>query len=56
MKQGVVAAFHNQAHILSCQYEFNPRTTIGAGMADYEGNERLWSLLRSLVGRTRNVT
>ncbi|XP_029548384.1 uncharacterized protein LOC115183262 [Salmo trutta] len=42
----VVPGFHADGHDLPCQMKFNTRYVEGAGLADGEQMERLWSYLR----------
>jgi len=47
------SAMHAYAHQWSCQLVYNPRMSCGLGLTDGEGGERIWSLLRKLIGVTR---
>ncbi|KAJ8515558.1 hypothetical protein ONZ45_g7029 [Pleurotus djamor] len=53
--QFATSAMHAYGHQWTCQLEYNPRMKVGLGLTDGEGVERLWSLLRKLIGITRNA-
>lgn len=48
-----LGVFHCYAHDIQCQVAFNPRTITGAGMADGEDPERLWSKSRHVIAALR---
>ena len=41
---------HSYAHQWACQLVYNPRLQEGFGLTDGEGDERIWSRLRKLIG------
>jgi len=45
----LVGIFHTYAHVIECQVLFSPRTIEGAGIADGEGTERVWSKTRHQI-------
>ena len=40
---------------MSCQLQYNPRSVKYVGWQDYEGNERFWAWIDSLVPITMQV-
>jgi hypothetical protein len=48
-----VSLFHAFGHRIQCQVVYNPRYRTGFGLANGEGNERIWSLCRDLIGPER---
>jgi hypothetical protein len=48
-----VALFHAFGHRIQCQVVYNPRYRTGFGLANGEGNERVWSLSRDLIASER---
>lgn len=48
-----VALFHAFGHRIQCQVVYNPRYRTGFGLANGEGNERIWSLCRDLIPSQR---
>ena len=46
----VLTAMHSYRHQWSCQIVFGPRFSIGLGLTDGEGVERVWALLIGLIG------
>lgn len=44
-----VSIFHCFGHELPCQVLYSPRRLAGAGLADGEGNERVWSKSRYCI-------
>ncbi|KAJ8094200.1 hypothetical protein PM082_023409 [Marasmius tenuissimus] len=51
--QFATAVLHAYGHQWVCQLYYNPRLKKGLGLSDGEGNERLWSNLRKLIGLER---
>ncbi|KAJ8076923.1 hypothetical protein AAF712_011238 [Marasmius tenuissimus] len=51
--QFATAVLHAYGHQWTCQIYYNPRMKKGLGLTDGEGNERLWSNLRKLIGLER---
>ncbi|KAF8835150.1 hypothetical protein BDN67DRAFT_871741, partial [Paxillus ammoniavirescens] len=45
---------HAYGHEWACQLVFNPCLTVGLGLSDGEGTERLWSRLIKLIGIERS--
>ncbi|OAX31011.1 hypothetical protein K503DRAFT_794987 [Rhizopogon vinicolor AM-OR11-026] len=45
---------HAYGHEWACQLEHNPRMSIGLGLSDGEGTERLWSWFVRLIGVERS--
>jgi hypothetical protein len=50
------SVFHTYVHNWVCQLDYHPRLTIGWGLSDGEGLERLWSYLSPLVSPLRYAT
>jgi hypothetical protein len=48
-----LALFHAFGHRMQCQVVYNPRYRTGFGLINGEGNERVWSLCRDLIGSER---
>lgn len=46
---------HAYGHQWSCQIVYGPRLSIGLGLTDGEGVERVWSCLCALVGLERRT-
>ena len=55
IKACVVPSFHSAAHKMSCQLKYNPRSVKFSGWQDYEGNERFWAIIDSLIKQTLHV-
>ena len=51
----VCGVFDSYAHHRACQLRYNPRFVPGAGLEDFEGNERLFSETNRLGGSTRQA-
>ncbi|KAG1869102.1 hypothetical protein C8R48DRAFT_597758 [Suillus tomentosus] len=47
-------AMHAYGHEWACQLAYNPRMTVGLGLSDGEGTERLWSRFVRLIGIQRS--
>jgi hypothetical protein len=47
-------AMHAYGHDWACQSVYNPRLSIGLGLADREGTKHLWSRLIKLIGIERS--
>ncbi|KAH7905408.1 hypothetical protein BJ138DRAFT_1230003, partial [Hygrophoropsis aurantiaca] len=47
-------AMHAYGHEWSCQLVYNPRMSVGLGLSDGEGVERLWSRYTRLIGVERS--
>ncbi|KAJ7608101.1 hypothetical protein DFH06DRAFT_1066262, partial [Mycena polygramma] len=47
------SVMHSYGHQWRCQIIYNPRIRPGIGLTDGEGVERIWSLLRFLISKTR---
>ncbi|KAH7905205.1 hypothetical protein BJ138DRAFT_975864, partial [Hygrophoropsis aurantiaca] len=47
-------AMHAYGHDWACQLAYNPRMSIGLGLSDGEGVERLWSRIRKLITLERS--
>src|SRR5687768_5713354 len=47
------SVLHAYGHQWACQLHFNPRLRHGLGLTDGEGVERLWSMLRRIIGPER---
>lgn len=45
---------HAYGHEWACQLVFNPRLSVGLGLSDGEGTERLWSRMIKLIGIERS--
>ena len=52
----VCGVFHAHAHNRRCQLDYNPRYVAGAGLEDFEGNERLYSITNRLAHFTRSMS
>ena len=50
----VVGSFHGHAHGRLCQLKFHPLFVEGAGLEDFEGNERTFSEANEMAGSTRH--
>ncbi|KAH0832248.1 hypothetical protein J3R83DRAFT_13222, partial [Lanmaoa asiatica] len=50
----VTTAMHAYGHEWACQLVFNPRLSVGLGLSDGEGTERLWSRMIKLIGIERS--
>ncbi|KAJ7820887.1 hypothetical protein B0H13DRAFT_1921094 [Mycena leptocephala] len=50
----IINHMHSYRHRWLCQLVFGPRFALGAGIADHEDVERIWSRTRKLVPITRN--
>ncbi|XP_062616844.1 uncharacterized protein LOC134278551, partial [Saccostrea cucullata] len=51
-----VPVFHSYGHTASCQMIMSPRQTLGNGLTDGEGIERLWSYLGHFSCITKEMT
>ncbi|XP_070191787.1 uncharacterized protein [Littorina saxatilis] len=51
-----VPAFHRFAHNMACQLSFGQRCTVGAGLHDGEGMERVWAYLRGFASVSKQMT
>ncbi|VDI77370.1 Hypothetical predicted protein, partial [Mytilus galloprovincialis] len=51
-----IPIFQCFGHKFSCQVIFNPRKTLGIGLTDGEGMERLWSYLGKFSSITKEMT
>ncbi|KIJ58397.1 hypothetical protein HYDPIDRAFT_34233 [Hydnomerulius pinastri MD-312] len=49
----VTTAMHAYGHEWACQLIYNPRLSVGLGLSDGEGTERLWSRFIKLIGIER---
>lgn len=49
-------AFHGHAHSRTCQLEWHPMFTVGAGLEDFEGCERVFSESNRIASVTRHAT
>ncbi|KAG6371481.1 hypothetical protein JVT61DRAFT_9515 [Boletus reticuloceps] len=47
-------AMHAYGHEWACQLAYNPHLSVGLGLSDGEGNERLWSRMIRLIGIERS--
>ena len=45
---------HAYSHEWACQLVFNPCLSVGLGLSDGEGTERLWSRMIKLIGVERS--
>ncbi|KAF7337089.1 ULP-PROTEASE domain-containing protein [Mycena venus] len=50
----IINHMHSYRHEWACQLTFGPRFGLGAGLADHEDVERVWSRTRKMVPITRN--
>ncbi|XP_070191714.1 uncharacterized protein [Littorina saxatilis] len=50
-----VPAFHRFAHNMPCQLTYGQRCTVGAGLCDGEGMERVWSYLRKFAPASKQM-
>ena len=50
-----VGKFHGPAHELSCRYQYSFNYLPGVGMTDGEAVERIWSSLKGISLRTREM-
>lgn len=51
-----VNAFHGHAHCRSCQVQWHPLYTEGAGLEDFEGCERVFAESNKVAGVTRHAS
>jgi len=48
-----IGIFHTFTHQYSCQVVYSPRFSLGIGLSDGEGNERIWSVIRHVIPALR---
>ncbi len=51
----MITAMHAYGHKWSCQIVYGPQLSVGMGLTDGEGVERVWSSLCPVIGLERRT-